>query len=47
MAIAVGERIQFAAWLSDVGGTDCIFRVLLDLCLSEELEAVEQMNTAL
>jgi len=47
MASAVGGRIQFTAWLSDVRGTDSIFRVLVDLCMSEKLEAVEQINTAL
>ena len=28
----MGGRIQFTAWLSDVTGTDSIFRVLVDLC---------------
>ena len=32
MASVVGERIHSTAWLSDVGGTDSIFRVLIDLC---------------
>ena len=32
----MGGRIQFTAWLSDVEGTDSVFRVLVDLCLSEK-----------
>jgi hypothetical protein len=37
MASAVVERIRFTAWLSDVGGTDSMCRVLMGLWLSEEL----------